>query len=148
MGEGADSQERRARDISHSQLLDQVTARFVDLQKHMDTRFDANDRRHETAERAREEQGRSLTDLVAAVARIEGERAGEKSAHQEIQPPASVATKEALDLTRWQKIGIWVGLAGASVAILGGLTSAVEKLAWVAKALAIALATSPPPPHP
>ena len=138
MNDHAEPTERRQRDISHAQLLDQIGGRFVDLQRHLDQRLDANDSRTDRIEALQDAQAVALTSLTKSLATMEGERNVEKSM---LQKAAKVTARRR---PAWERFAAYGTIGAAGIAILGGLTSAAREVATLATAIGKALVATPP----
>lgn len=124
----------RSGDMSHAQLLDQLSLRIGELVVHIDKRMDTQDRRIERIDEKLDGHGETLTELSVAVAKLQ---ATETAMASEGRPWAGVPP--------WKRWSIYIGAGAASVAILGGLSAAWREIVIIAVAVNAALTA---PSHP
>jgi hypothetical protein len=120
----------RARDLSHAQLLDQISLRIGDVQLHIDKRLDAQDARLLGLERKIDDHSGTLTDMAVSIARLEAAQASQ---------PVMQEDKSWAATPRVKRTAVYCAIAAACVAILGGMASAYREGAIIMQALHTAL---------
>ena len=118
----------RARDLTHAQLLGELSERISELRGHIDLRIDGQDRRHEAFDRKLDDQVRTLGDLSVDVATIQSELSALKEVRA-AAPAQNAATRAWAEMPVWQRWSIYAASVAGFVTMLAGLAAAYREIA-------------------
>ena len=116
------------RDITHAQLLGELSERISELADRFESHLKRQDQRHDSFDRKLDDQAKTLTDLCVDVATIEG-KLGSLKEVRAAAPPQNVATRAWQEMPVWQRWSIYAASGAGFVTMLAGLAAAYREIA-------------------
>lgn len=117
-----------ARDVSHAQLLGELSERISELGDRFDARLERQETRHDAFDRKLDDQAKTLTHLSIDVATIQSELGALKEV-REARPHQNVATRAWQEMPVWQRWSIYAASGAGFVTMLAGLAAAYREIA-------------------